>query len=219
MIAEGIDDLEIEKVFKDIAQLEDFTFLRRLSIRGLMRGIGTLQKLTELSHLSLWQLTNLDAEWLENMSSLERLFCHTVKFKAFHLPRWPCQLKLLELNLCKGFDGHLDISELKRLQTLSLEACGNIRSISDCSRLVDLRRVVISNIRDIASLDGIAAAPNLESIIVQNTPQLAAKDIKWMLVHPSLKSVYPALKAEDGAPILDEIRRILSPRFGDDLFA
>jgi len=41
----------------------------------------------------------------------------------------------------------------------------------------------------------------------------------WMLDHPSLKDVYPALKAESGAPILEEISHVLAPRFGEDLFA
>ncbi len=219
MISDGIDDLEVEKVFKDIAQLESFTFLKRLSIRGFKRGIGALEKLTELSHLLLWQLNDLDTPWLEKMGWLERLSCHTVKFKTLQLPPSPCALKVLEFNLCKGFDEQLDISGLTHLQTLSLESCGNIRSISDCSPLLDLRTVVISNIRDIASLEGIAAAPNLESITVQNTPNLTVDDITWMLDHPNLKDVYPALKAESGAPVLEEIRRVLAPRFGEDMFA
>ena len=210
--------MHLEKVFKDISQLADFTFLRRLSIRGLKRGIDTLEKLVELSDLSLWQLTDLDTQWLGNMPQLQRLFCHTISFKSFHLPQPPCSLETLELNLCKGIGGHLHISGLTNLQSIKLEACGNIASISDCSQLVRLRTVVISNIRDIDSLAGIAAAPNLEAIVVQNTPKLTVDDITWMLDHPTLKEVYPALKAQSAAPILKEISRVLAPRFGENLF-
>ena len=218
MISSGIDDLELEKVFNDLSQLEDFTFLRRLSIRGFKRGIGTLERLTSLTDLSLWQLTDLDASWLGRMPHLEDLFCHTVKFKTFELPKSPSNLKALHLDVCKGMHEQLDLSTLSQLESLHLESCGNLRSISDCSHLLELREVWISDVRDINTLEGVAAAPNLESITVQNTPNLSVDDIRWMLDHPKLKDVYPALKAEADAPILKEITRVLAPRFGDDIF-
>jgi Xaa-Pro aminopeptidase len=82
------------------------------------------------------------------------------------------------------------------LQSIKLEACGNVASISDCSQLVRLRTVVISNIRDLESLAGVAAAPNLEAIIVQDTPKLTVDDIIWMGEHPTIDELAASVGVE-----------------------
>lgn len=215
MLADNVDDLELEKVFKDLSQLEDYTFLKRLSILGIKRGIKAISKLDALAHLSLWQLTALDTAWLVEMPNLEELCFHTVQFKTFNLPQPTSKLNVLNLNLCKGLPEHLDLSSLTNLESLTVEDCGQIQSFSDCTRLVELREVFVSNLRDLSSLDGIATAPNLETITIQNTPNLTVAHVAWMVDHPTLKKVYPALKAEHDAPILQEVSKVLAPRFGD----
>ena len=128
MIADGIDSLQVEKVYKDLGQLKDFEFLTDLSIRGLKKGIAAVGNLTKLEELALWDIRGLD------------------------------------------------------------------------------------------SLKKIANAPNLRSIVVQKTPKIKVSDLEWMLEHPTLEQVYPALAPVKGDPILDEIQELLGPRFGDDLF-
>jgi hypothetical protein len=43
-------------------------------------------------------------------------------------------------------------------------------------------------------------------------------ELEWMLTHPTLENVYPLLEANTNSPLMERVRRLLAPRYGDDLF-
>lgn len=218
MEADGTVALEVDKVFADLGQLQGYTFLEELSVRGLKRGVKTIGELKGLLKLSLWAIRDLDIEWIHGLQKLQNLYCHGIKFNSFCLPAVPSALQFLQLVQCNGFGGELNVSSSEELQYLNVTECGGISRISDCSHLKKLKDVSISNIRDLNTLQGISSAPNLRSLLIYRTPNLSVKDLEWMLEHPTLEQVYPALDIDEGAPILDDIRALLAPRFGEDLF-
>lgn len=218
MLAEGTVCLEVDKVFADLNQLKDFAFLEELSVRKIKRGIATIGTLEHLTKLSLWEIRALDFSFARSLRSLQNLHCYGVKFKCFCLPAIPNALQSMTLRLCNGFGGELEISDAPSLEFLFVEGCGNISSIADCGDLENLRHVSISNIRDLDSLSGIAKAPNLESIVVQLTPNLCVSELEWMLHHPSLVDVYPLLDPNIESSTMQEAIELLSPKFGADLF-
>ncbi len=218
MEADGTVALEVDKVFADLGQLQDYTFLEELSVRGLKRGAKAIGELKGLLKLSLWAIRDLDIEWIRGLQRLEYLFCHGIKFNPFFLPATPSALQYLQLVQCNGFGDELNLSSVENLEYLTVRECGHISRISDCSHLKKLKIVSISNIRDLNTLHGISSAPNLRTVLIQMTPNLSVNDLEWMLEHPTLEQVYPALEVDEGAPILDDIRALLAPRFGEDLF-
>lgn len=110
------------------------------------------------------------------------------------------------------------MSESKSLQTLYLEDCGHLSKISGCNHLNHLTHVTISNVRDLCSLSELADAPNLKAVVVQLAPNLPIVELEWMLTHPTLENVYPLLEANTNSPLMERVRRLLAPRYGDDLF-
>ena len=152
------------------------------------------------------------------MSQLAEFTCYGVKFKRFALPARPNQLGVLSLTNCNGFGGVLDLSSLDKLTALNVDSCGHIGRLSDCSHLTELRSVTLSNLRDLDSLEAVSHAPRLKSITVQKMPNLKVSDLAWMLDHPTLEEVYPALSTVRGDPILSEVQALLAPRFGNELF-
>jgi hypothetical protein len=43
-------------------------------------------------------------------------------------------------------------------------------------------------------------------------------ELEWMLTHPTLENVYPLLEANTNSPLMERVKRLLAPRYGDDLF-
>jgi hypothetical protein len=218
MLSEGTVCLEVEKVFSDLSRLKEFDFLEELSIRQLKKGIAAVGGLQRLTKLSLWEIRALDFSFVRTMRSLVDLHCYGIKFKAFCLPSAPNALRHITLRVCNGFGGQLDVSDATGLETLTLEGCGHIASLTDCRDLENLRHVSLSNIRDLDSLSELSTAPNLESVVVQLTPNLPVSELEWMLNHRSLKHVYPLLDSTRNSPRMKDLLEMLAPKFGSSLF-
>lgn len=214
MQSDGQDGLEVDRVFKDLGQLRAFQHLKYLSVRRLKKGIAAIAELPELLCLRLWELRDLNADWLAHLPHLRHLEVYGVGLRSVKFPAESSQLRILELTDTRGLGPRFDLSPLTRLECLCLEGCHDIEELRGLKALPRLTHVTLSNLRALKDTRPLQDAPHLQSVIVQGTPALSPSNLAWMLDHPTLSEAYPALAPYVGDPVLDEVASLLEPRFG-----
>jgi hypothetical protein len=106
---------------------------------------------------------------------------------------------------------------LNRWNNINLTSLPDLTSFPDLSTATSLKFVSVTSAHSLSNINGLAQAPNLEILLLQDTPQLKPARLDVFLNHPQLKYIYPCLDFDLDAEVNKKAERVLAPNFGTGL--
>ena len=100
---------------------------------------------------------------------------------------------------------------------MNLTKLPDVQVFPDLSAAASLRFVSVTSFPSLTDIHGLSRAPHLETVLIQDTPQLKPARLEAFLGHPTLKCIYPCLDFDGEAAVNKEAEKVLSSRFGTNL--
>ncbi len=198
--------------------LASFRHVRYLGIEEVSRGIEAVKHLDHLCHLSLMRHKNLNLKFLNDVSlSMESLHIGWSRCREAAAIATRTSLRSLTIDNVKGLEPYEFLAKLERLEYLQLETVGDLASFPDMSAAASLRFVSLTSAPGLTDIRGLAMAPQLETVLIQDTACLPPDNLAVFLNHPQLKFIYPCLDFDGDAVVNQLAEKVLSPRFGTGL--
>lgn len=173
----------------DLSILERFGALESLYLEGRFTSIDTVSRLVSLEDLTLRSVKLSD---LTVVAPLQRLRALDIKLGGTRdLSLLPAltSLQYLELWMIRGLTDLRSIADVKSLQYVFLESLGQVRALPSFGNSPMLRRVHLKSMRGLEGLQAIADAPGLETLIVDECPQLRDDHFRPFIGHSTLREV------------------------------
>ena len=221
MLDKGQEALHVRKSklgVKNLSFLSDFRHIRYLGIEEISAGIEAVKYLDQLSQLFLIRHKNLNLKFLNDVAS---------GIEALHIGWSHCRdaaaiaalqsLRSLTIDNVKGIESFEFLAQLERLEYVNLQKLPDLTSFPSMDTARSLRFFSITSAPNLTDIRGLALAPQLETVLVQDTPRLPPEDLGAFLIHPQLKCIYPCLDFDGDADVNQQAEKVLSPRFGTGL--
>jgi len=196
MVGKGHKGLRVEKskiTVKSLDFLVDFKHLESLEIHDIAKGISVVSNLKKLKEFAICGISTKSLDFLNELKDLEILLYQGTQLKDYDSFRKLKQIKALKLFNLKKLDNIDFIEDMESLQYLELTWCSKILKFPKLNKLTRLRRVYIDTMKRLQDISGISKAPNLEELIILQTPELPAESLKDFIKHPKLKTIIPGL--------------------------
>jgi hypothetical protein len=221
MLEKGQDALRIRKSklgVKNLDFLAEFRHIRYLAIEEISSGIQAVKHLDELRYLFLNRHKNLNLKFLNHVSSsIETLYICWSRCKEAAAIAVLKGLRSLTIDNVHGLESFEFLAQLKRLEYAQLQKLDDITSFPSLDTATSLRFFSLTSAPGLTDIRGLAMAPQLETVIIQDTPRLPPDNLAKFLSHPELKFIYPCLDFDGDAAVNKQAEEVLSPRFGTEL--
>jgi hypothetical protein len=167
-------------------QLQRFSCLTRLSISGKFKGVEPFSKLSEITELHLYYVSQIDLDSLRALGGLCDLKAHHGSVTGLpNSDAFPV-LERLDIWRTRGLSRLDWIADLSSLRRLMLGALPNVVDIPDLSRQAALESIGLEQMKGLRSLSALAAAPNLRTLHIKGMNQLDVEDYNAFKDHPTL---------------------------------
>ena len=189
-LGETITDLRLSQTRSkkpNLSFLEGYKNLKNLSINGHKKNLEVVSQLKELACLSLSGISVDNFYFLLDLPHLEELYLQAIKSDNFNSLEG-LNIKGFGLSGIRGLTDLSFISDLRKLQLLSLTHLNQVTALPEFDEDINLRRVFIDNMRSLEKISPLFKCAQLVDLIfcMDSTP-LSHKDFKPLLNMMELK--------------------------------